>query len=79
MKQNTVRKSTNHKIRLVKERNGQMRDDERALIEKYKQENERLRKKNASLLVPRAEEILWYGSMILGLSVIFGWHIILTL
>lgn len=78
MKQNTARKSVKPKIRLVKERTQQMRDDERALIEKYKQENERLRRKNTSLLVPKAEEMLWYGSMILGLSVIFGWHIVLT-
>lgn len=74
-----LKKDNEPNLRAVRGRNKTRRKEDMDLIEKYKQENERLRLRNAALLVPRTEQVLWYASMVLGLSVIFGWHVILTL
>jgi hypothetical protein len=52
-------------------------NDQKQLVEEYKRDNDRLREKNASLVIPHAEVILWCLSMIVGLFIIFGWNILL--
>lgn len=49
------------------------------LLDEYKQETIRLRQRNAELVVSFSENALWYGSVALGFSVIFGWMSILMM
>ena len=63
----------------VQERRQSEQEKLNALLEEYKQEAIRLRIKNEDMAIPVSESALWYSSIALGFTVIFGWMAVLII